>query len=84
MSSHNLNGLGKSYAALAEKRDRQEFVQKALASWRAALENFKRLKAAGNLGEVDAQVIGETEKEIENMELRLKGTESASQPGGAP
>ncbi|MDQ3315183.1 MAG: hypothetical protein M3505_11255, partial [Verrucomicrobiota bacterium] len=72
MLSYNLSGIGKSCAALAETRNGEEFLQQALDNRRAALENFKRLKAAGNLGEVDAQIIGETEKEIEKIELSLK------------
>ncbi len=71
MSSYNLDRLGKSYAALAEKRDRQECLQNALGSWRAALENFRKLKAGGNLGEVDAEIIGETEREIEKIDFKL-------------
>jgi len=36
-----------------------------------ALENFNRLKAGGNLGEVDAETIGETEKQIVEIESTL-------------
>ena len=71
MMSYNLLGMGKSYVALAERGNRQELLQKALESRRAALEIFKRLKASGNLSEVDSKIIEETEAEIAKVESDL-------------
>jgi serine/threonine protein kinase/tetratricopeptide (TPR) repeat protein len=71
MSSYNLEGIGKACAALAEKRNRQEFLQKALEGFRGALAGFNKLKTDGNLGEVDSKIIGEIEKQIEQVESRM-------------
>ncbi len=72
MSSYNLDRLGKTYATLADKRNRQEFVQKGIENLQLALQGFNKLKADGNLGEVDAKIIEETEKEIEKLKARTK------------
>jgi serine/threonine protein kinase len=73
MSSYNLQGIGKSCLMLAQKSNRQEFLQKALEGFSAALENFKKLKTDGNLGEVDSKIIGEIEKQIEQVKNKMNG-----------
>lgn len=72
MSSYNFDRLAKSYAALAEKGNREEYLGQAVTNWRAALEGFNGLKANGNLGELDSNIIAETEKEIEKIAVQLK------------
>ena len=71
MSSYNFDRLAKSYAALAEKGNRREFLQKSLENFRIALENFRKIKAAGNLGEIDSKIIGETEEAVSKIEVKL-------------
>ncbi|HEX8246766.1 MAG TPA: serine/threonine-protein kinase [Pyrinomonadaceae bacterium] len=73
MSSYNLEGIGNSCLALAEKRNRQEFLQQALENFSAALDNFKKLKNEGNLGEVDSKIIGEIEKKVELVKGKING-----------
>ncbi|HLM59664.1 MAG TPA: hypothetical protein VK308_02560, partial [Pyrinomonadaceae bacterium] len=70
MSTYNLNRIGKSYAALAETRNRQEFLGKSLENLRASLDGLKNMKEAGKLGEVDFEAIGEIEEEIKRVESK--------------
>lgn len=72
MSSFNLDRLGKTYVILAEKSNRQEFLQKSLENLNQALVGFKKLKANGNLGEFDSKIIGEVEAEIEKVKNKMK------------
>ena len=81
MSSYNFDRTAKSYAALAEKGNREEYLRHAIENWRAALDGFERLKKSGKLGEIDSKVIGETEQAIAYAEAALaqaRGERSAS------
>jgi eukaryotic-like serine/threonine-protein kinase len=70
MSSYNLEGIAKCFAALSEKQNRQEYLQKTIENYQSALENFKKLKSDGKLGEVDSEIIGNLEKEIEKTKAK--------------
>jgi hypothetical protein len=47
--------------------NRQEYLQKALENFKFAQAGFNKLKADGNLQEVDSKIIGEIETEIEKI-----------------
>ena len=61
--------IGKSYAHLAEKGNRREFLQKALENQRAALEKFNKMKKDRKLSQFDLKEVEQTEKEIEQLEI---------------
>ncbi len=69
--AYTLDRIGKSYAALAEKRDRQENLQKALEFQSAGLKNLNKLKAEENLAEYDDEEITTIQKEIKKLEENL-------------
>ena len=70
MSSYNLEGIAKCFAALAEKQNRKDYLQKTIENYQSALESFKKLKNDGKLGEVDSEIIGNLEEEIEKTKAK--------------
>lgn len=71
MSSYNLDRLAKTYLSLAEINNSQTYLLNAIDSFNNALVGFKKLKADGNLGEVDSNIIGEIEKEIVKIKAKM-------------
>lgn len=67
MAAFNLTRMGASYAAIAEKSNRRENLQKALENYRAGLENLYKLRNEGNLSEFDNKEISDLEKQIEKV-----------------
>jgi tetratricopeptide (TPR) repeat protein len=75
MLSYNFDRLAKSYAAMAEKGSREDYLRQAIENWRAALDGFERLKASGKLGEMDANIIAETQQAIATAESSLRAAD---------
>lgn len=71
VSSFVLEGIGKSYAALAEKRNQPELRKNALENFRSGLERLKKLKADENLAEHDFAAIGAMETIIAQLENKI-------------
>jgi len=71
VSAFILQGMAKSYDALAEKRNQPELRNKAVENLRGALEALKKLKADGNLGEYHSAYIPKMETQIEQIEGKV-------------
>ena len=72
VSSYNFNRLGKCYAALHQKSGRRELLDLALENLRDGINGLNKLKSDGNLGEVDNPELAKWEKEITEIENKLK------------
>ncbi|MBL8185804.1 MAG: serine/threonine protein kinase [Blastocatellia bacterium] len=72
MSTFNLERMGRAYQALAAKRDRTAMLNNALENFRAAHANLNKMKADGNLGDIDLPAIAETEGKIKAIESLLR------------
>ena len=72
VSSYNFNRLGKCYVALHQKSGRRELLDLALENLRDGINGLNKLKSDGNLGEVDNPELAKWEKEITEIENKLK------------
>ena len=71
MSTYNLDGIAKCYEAMAARADQTQNLKKALEHYTAAFESFARLKAGGNLGEVDGPAVAELEAKIKILKAKI-------------
>ncbi len=71
MSSYNLDRMGKCYVALAQKSDRETRLKAAVENFQTALDNLKKLRTLGKLGEFDVKELPGMEANLEKIRLEV-------------
>lgn len=71
MSTYNLDRIGKTYVALAEKGERMPRLLKAVEYFRLALAGFNRIKDDGKLGEYDLKELPKMEENLRSLEATV-------------